>query len=145
MELLYLAAEPCELGTLVAGERTRSSLAGIDVGAVDPLAKGGLGQVEVLPPATIVKVLERCDALRRPERFILMLEAATCDYLGRGGERPETWPAAQRWALLLKHFAGVDAGEIARNCSEKSQIAQHVHAARVAAVSALHKPALPAD
>lgn len=116
-----------------------------DLACMTAREHGVLGQVEVLRPATIVKVLERCDALRRPERFMLMLEAATCDYLGRGGERPETWPAAQRWALLLKHFAGVNAGEIARNCSEKSQIAQHVHAARVAAVSALLKPVLPAD
>jgi hypothetical protein len=45
--LFHVAAEPCELGMLVAGEGTRRSLAGIDVGAVDPLAKGGLGQVEV--------------------------------------------------------------------------------------------------
>jgi hypothetical protein len=37
-----------ELGTLVAREGTGRTLACIDVGAVDPLAQGGLGQVEVL-------------------------------------------------------------------------------------------------
>lgn len=37
-----------ELGPLVAREGAGRALAGIDVGTVDPLAQGGLGQVEVL-------------------------------------------------------------------------------------------------
>ena len=126
-------------------ERLRSPADCRDLACMTAREHGILGQVEALRPATIVKVLERCDALRRPERFMLMLEAATCDYLGRGGDRPESWPAAQRWVSLLHRFTSVNAGEIARNCSDKSRIAQQVHAARVAAVGAMHRPDLPAQ
>ncbi|MBR0566458.1 multifunctional CCA addition/repair protein [Azoarcus sp. L1K30] len=97
---------------------------------------GILGQVEVLRPETVVKVLERCDALRRPERFEQMLQAAGCDYLGRGGERPQQWPPEARWRQYLDAFSAVDAAGIARECADKSQIPLRIHAARVSAVRA---------
>ena len=62
LELLDLAAEPGELGPLVAGEGAGRSLAGVDVGAVDPLAQGGLGQVEVLGDLGDVAVADAAEA-----------------------------------------------------------------------------------
>ncbi len=104
---------------------------------------GILGQAAVLRPTTMVKVLERCDALRRPQRFLLMLEAAACDHHGRGATPPaqaEPWPPAARWRAARDAARGVDAGAIARACAEKTQIPGAVHAARVAAVRALADP-----
>ena len=89
----------------------------------------------------MVKLIERCDGLRRPERFELMLAAAACDGAGRGTPS-ENAPAARpltRWHAVLAAVRAVDAGTIARNCTDKSLIPQALHAARVAAVKALDK------
>ncbi|MPN44005.1 Multifunctional CCA protein [bioreactor metagenome] len=102
---------------------------------------GTLGQFVILRPETIVKILERCDAQRRPERFVLMLQAAACDYLGRGGNRPPQWPPADGWRLALNAFRQIDAGAIARACNDKSRIPERIHAERVAAVRRLREPA----
>ncbi|ATE61401.1 multifunctional CCA addition/repair protein [Thauera sinica] len=103
---------------------------------------GILGQADILRPETMVKVLERCDALRRPERFLLMLEAATADHLGRGGqdEAGRDWHPAQRWRAAVGAIRAVDAGAVAHACADKSRIPAAVHAARVAAVRALARP-----
>ncbi len=104
---------------------------------------GILGQAAILRPETMVKVLERCDALRRPARFELMLEAAACDHHGRGGRDHgsaaghHAWPPLALWRAAMAAVRGVDAGAIARRCADKAQIPHAVHAARVAAVRAL--------
>jgi tRNA nucleotidyltransferase (CCA-adding enzyme) len=97
---------------------------------------GRLARVTALNPDTLVDVLERCDAARRPERFHALLEAAGCDYFGRGGAWPAPWPSAAPWAAVLAGFFSVDAGEIARNTLDRQQIPARLHATRVAAVQA---------
>jgi hypothetical protein len=54
-----------------------------------------------LTAATIVRLLENTDALRRPDRFEQLLEACACDFHGRLGwqERPYPAPALFRQAL----------------------------------------------
>lgn len=98
---------------------------------------GVFGEAPVLRPETMVKVMERCDALRRPERFILALDATACDHHGRGGGPRPDWAPRALWLAALAAVRGVDAGAIARGCSDKARIPQAVHEARVAAVRAL--------
>lgn len=101
---------------------------------------GILGQAAVLRADTMVKLIERCDALRRPERFLLMLQGAACDHSGRGAgtiTAPADWPPLLRWEAVLHAVRSIDAGTIARNCRDKASIPQALHAARVAAVKAL--------
>jgi tRNA nucleotidyltransferase (CCA-adding enzyme) len=75
--------------------------------------------------------------LRRPERFALALDAAACDYFGRGGgPRPE-WAPRAAWLAALDAVRSLDAGAIARSCANKERIPQAIHAARVDAVRAL--------
>ena len=102
---------------------------------------GILGQAAILRADTMVKLIERCDALRRPERFMLMLQGAACDHAGRGAQRESItdWPPLARWAAVLHAVRGIDAGTIARNCRDKALIPQALHAARVAAVKALDR------
>lgn len=102
---------------------------------------GILGQAAILRADTMVKLIERCDALRRPERFMLMLQGAACDHAGRGAQRESItdWPPLARWAAVLHAVRGIDAGTIARNCRDKALIPQALHAARVAAVRALDR------
>ena len=94
-----------------------------------------------LRPATIVTLLERTDALRRPERFGQLLEACQADFNGRlgWGERP--YPGAGRMLAALAAARAVDAGAVAAACADKADIPARVHAARVAAVKVALKEA----
>jgi len=98
---------------------------------------GTLAHVDELRSAKMVKVLERSDAVRRPERFLSMLDACACDYFGRGaGDAPASavWPPAVRWRAALAAVQAVDAGALAAATINKARIPARIHEARVAAV-----------
>lgn len=97
---------------------------------------GNLSRAAELRPDTMVKLLERGDALRRPERFLLAVEAAACDFHGRTGYEDRDYPPRRLWHAALEAMRSVDAGTIARACADKTQIPQRLHAARVEAVKA---------
>jgi tRNA nucleotidyltransferase (CCA-adding enzyme) len=97
-------------------------------------------RVDLLRPATLVKLLERCDALRRPQRFEAVLAACEADYRGRLGYAGRLYPQAGVWRAALAAVRAVDAGEIARESKDPAQIAARIHAARVAAVKQLGLP-----
>jgi tRNA nucleotidyltransferase (CCA-adding enzyme) len=98
---------------------------------------GEVYKPEALRPATMVKLLERCDVLRRPERFELVLGACEADFRGRLGFAERAFPQADAWRRALGAVRGVDAGAIAKGCTDPAQIPQRIHEARVAAVKAL--------
>jgi tRNA nucleotidyltransferase (CCA-adding enzyme) len=98
---------------------------------------GNIGRTAELRADTRVKLLERADALRRPERFALALAACACDYQGRPGYETRPYAPAARWQAALAAVQGVDAGAIARACTDRGQIPARIHEARVAAVKAL--------
>lgn len=102
---------------------------------------GDIHRAADLRPATIVTLLERTDALRRPERFGQLLEACQADFNGRlgWGERP--YPGAGRMLAALAAARAVDAGAVAAACADKADIPARVHAARVAAVKLALKEA----
>ena len=87
-----------------------------------------------LEAASIVRLLESTDAMRRPERFEQVLEACACDFQGRLGWQDAPYPAASLFRRALALARGVDAAKIAHNCSDPAAIGARVHAARVAAV-----------
>ena len=73
----------------------------------------------------MLQLLERCDALRKPDRFIALLQAAAL-------LAPVDVPA---WALALQAVRGVDAGAIARACQgEAGRIKPALRAARLQAL-----------
>jgi tRNA nucleotidyltransferase (CCA-adding enzyme) len=96
---------------------------------------GEIYRVAELRPETCVKIIERCDALRRPERFEEILGACEADYRGRLGYTERPFDAAGAWRRALAAVRAVDAGAIARACTDPAQIPARIHAARVAAVS----------
>jgi tRNA nucleotidyltransferase (CCA-adding enzyme) len=77
-------------------------------------------------------LLERADALRRPERF----EALLCALAILAGEARQAYLPAARLLRALAVARSVDAGAIARSV-EAAQIASAVRAARLAALSEL--------
>ncbi len=103
---------------------------------------GNVGRAGELRASTMVSLFERCDGLRKPQRFAQMLLAAECDYRGRGDgvsnyhDRP--FPQADRLKAALHAARSIDAGAVAASCGEnKARIPEAVHAARVNAVKAL--------
>jgi tRNA nucleotidyltransferase (CCA-adding enzyme) len=97
---------------------------------------GNIHKIGEMRADTLTKLLERSDALRRPERFEGLLEVAACDFHGRTGFEQQADPHTAPWRTLLAAFRGVNAGAIAAALADKRQIPQRVHEARVAAVAA---------
>lgn len=93
-----------------------------------------------LDEAASLRLLERCDAIRRPERFEEVLLACECDARGRLGHEDSAYPQAPRLKAALKTVLAVDTADIAQQAIQHGkagpQIAQLIHAARVAALKA---------
>ncbi|WP_028455896.1 multifunctional CCA addition/repair protein [Chitinilyticum litopenaei] len=87
-----------------------------------------------LRPATLLELLTRCDALRRPERFGLLLDACLADARGRTGYEQCAYPQADFLRQQLARVQAVDAGAVARAAADKGKIPELVRLARLAAL-----------
>lgn len=90
---------------------------------------------EQMKPSTILRLFKDCDALRRPERFRQMLAAGIADARGRLHFETDPYPQAGWLEQLLAAALSVDAGSIAKSCSDPRQIAVAVDQARTQAIS----------
>lgn len=92
-----------------------------------------------LGAAALVRLLERCDAFRKPERFDGIVLACECDARGRLGLGEQDYPQGELLRHALRAARQVDAGEIAREAQARGlpgpRIAGLVHEARVRAVA----------
>jgi len=95
---------------------------------------GTIHRAGEMTAASIVRLLETTDALRRPERFEQLLEACICDFHGRLGWREVPYPAAELLRQARHAMRSVDAAAIAAACNQPQALAQRLHQARVAAV-----------
>jgi tRNA nucleotidyltransferase (CCA-adding enzyme) len=93
-----------------------------------------------LGAGALVRLFDRCDAIRRPERFMLALQACLCDARGRTGLEDRAYPPASRLPVLLEAARSVDTAHAAAQAMAQgkrgAEIGQVVMAARAAAVSA---------
>lgn len=87
-----------------------------------------------LRPATVLKVIEGNDAVRRPERFLQVLLACEFDARGRLGLAGRAYPQRALMEAALEAARSIDAGAIARS-SARERIAEAVRQARLAAVA----------
>jgi tRNA nucleotidyltransferase (CCA-adding enzyme) len=97
---------------------------------------GDIYKIDELRPTTVLRLLERCDVFRRPERFDEMLGACEADYRGRLGFESREFPQSQSWRNAVTAARMVDAGPIAAACTVATQIPERVHEARAAAIAA---------
>jgi len=100
-----------------------------------------------LDAAALLRLFERCDALRRPARFVQVLQACECDARGRTGLEAAPYPPVRRLPPLLQAALAVDTAAVAAAAVARGQagpaIGAAVHAARVDAVhAALQGPPL---
>ena len=101
---------------------------------------GNIHRSEGFGAAALVRLLERCDAFRKPARFADILLACECDARGRLGWSEQAYPQRQRlWAVLAAAQSVVTA-DVALAATDKGltgpAIGAAVHSARVAAVAA---------
>ncbi len=108
-----------------------------DLAVVVAREHGNIHRSEAFGAAALTRLLERCDALRKPGRFAQALQACEADARGRLGFEDREYPQTARLLMALEAAASVDAGAVARECADNvSLIKDRVHAARVAAVAA---------
>ena len=86
-----------------------------------------------LRPDTLVKLFDRTDALRRPERFEQFLLACEADARGRTGYEDHHYPQADYLRRALEVAASIDAAGIAK-ASDADAIGDSIRRARIAAV-----------
>lgn len=89
-----------------------------------------------LRAATILKVLERVDAFRRPERFHKFLLACEADSRGRTGYEERPYPQAEYLEGAFRAAARVSGREIAREGLEGAQIGEALRRKRLQVISA---------
>ena len=99
-------------------------------------------RAEELRDKTIVKVLEKTDAFRRPDRFEQFLVACEADARGRAGLEDRRYPQANLLRKAYTAAEAVDAREIAEQ-TPPGKIPEAIRKARVRAVGdALRRPAV---
>ena len=92
-----------------------------------------------LSAAALVRLLERCDAIRKPERFAEILQACECDARGRLGFEESAYPQRPRLLAVLAAVQSVVTREIAAQAAARGQsgpqVGALIHQARVEAVA----------
>ena len=100
---------------------------------------GNIHRSESLGAAALVRLLERCDALRKPARFHEVLLACECDARGRLGLSEAAYPQRARLAQALVWAQAVDTAGIAAQAQADGlsgpKVGEQIYRARVAAVA----------
>jgi tRNA nucleotidyltransferase (CCA-adding enzyme) len=90
--------------------------------------------------AALVRLLERCDAFRKPQRFADILLACECDARGRLGHSESPYPQGPRLLAALHAAQQVATHSIATQAelagATGKKVGELIHQARVAAVAA---------
>ncbi len=99
---------------------------------------GNLHRSDEFGAAALVRLLDRCDAWRRPERFAELLLACECDARGRLGLKESAYPQRARLAGVLAAARSVDSAAVAADAAVRGlsgpAVGDALHAARVQAV-----------
>jgi tRNA nucleotidyltransferase (CCA-adding enzyme) len=130
-------------------ERLRVPVDCRELAAVVALEHGNIHRSAEFSAAALVRLLERCDAFRKPARFGEILLACECDARGRLGLENVAYPQRPRLARALAAAQTVVTETVAQAAQAAGlsgpQIGEKIHAARVHAVRTwLEDPAAPA-
>lgn len=98
---------------------------------------GNIHRSQDLDASGVLRLLSRCDALRKPARFAQCLLACQADAQGRTGFETTPYPQAQRLQMALLAAQSVQGGPIvaALTMPNAEQIARAIQTARVHAIS----------
>ncbi len=100
---------------------------------------GNVHRSDGLNAAAIVRLLDRCDAFRKPERFAEALLACECDARGRQGLQQVPYPHRPALLRAFELARAVDTASVAANAMARGlagpQISQAIHQARIDALA----------
>ncbi len=100
---------------------------------------GNIHRSESLNASAVVRLLERCDAFRKPSRFAEVLLACECDARGRLGMDGEPYPQAPRLAAALQGALSIATNSVAEKAMAAGaigpKIGEWIHRARIDAVA----------
>jgi tRNA nucleotidyltransferase (CCA-adding enzyme) len=101
---------------------------------------GHIDGSDALDATGLVRLLERCDAFRKPARFAEVLLACECDSRGRPGSGNAPYPQRERLLAVLATAAAVATDVVAKAAQQSGatgpKIGEAIHQARVEAVAA---------
>ncbi len=99
---------------------------------------GNIHRSEEFNAAAVVRLLERCDAFRKPQRFEQILLACECDARGRLGMQDKSYTQRRRLLTCLAAAQSVATNSVAQEAAAAgvsgSKVGEMIHAARVRAV-----------
>jgi tRNA nucleotidyltransferase (CCA-adding enzyme) len=99
---------------------------------------GNIHRSAELNAEAVMRLLERCDAVRQAERFVRVLQACECDARGRLGFADAPYPQAERLMLAQKAALSVETAPIAQAAAQEGlkgpQIGERITQARVQAI-----------
>jgi len=100
---------------------------------------GNIHRSGPLGAAALVRLLERCDAIRKPQRFADILLACECDARGRLGQEDAPYPQRQRLQAVLDTVLAAQTHTVAGRALAQGisgkDIGKLIHAARIEAVT----------
>jgi tRNA nucleotidyltransferase (CCA-adding enzyme) len=124
---------------LPLSERLRVPLECKELATVVAKEHGNIHRSDDLDAKALLRLLERCDAIRKPERFAQVLLACECDARGRLGKQEDAYPQAKRLGHALALALAVPSAEIAKEAmaagAKAEKIGQAIAAARVQAIA----------
>jgi tRNA nucleotidyltransferase (CCA-adding enzyme) len=101
---------------------------------------GNIHRSAELNAQAVMRLLERCDAIRKPQRFGDALQACECDARGRLGKQDDAYPQAVRLGKALQAALAVATEPIAARAMEAGatgpKIGEMIAQERVRAVAA---------
>ena len=93
-----------------------------------------------LKPKTVLEVLQRTDAFRRPERFQQILNVCQADMQGRLNLHERPYPQAAHWQNLLAAAQNIDIQAVlAEHRAQAAQIPHAIAQARLAQIRPIQK------
>jgi tRNA nucleotidyltransferase (CCA-adding enzyme) len=100
---------------------------------------GNIHRSGELGPEALMRMLDRCDAIRQPERFARVLQACECDARGRQGFEEAAYPQAQRLQRAHQAALSVETAPIAQVAAAQGlkgpQIGAQITQARIQAIA----------
>ncbi len=121
-------------------ERLRVPLACRELAEVVAREHGNVHRSGEFGAAAVLRLIERCDAIRRPERFNEMLLACECDTRGRLGLEASAYPQRERLGRALDLARSIDSAVVAARAVALGlsgpAVGEAIHRARADAVAA---------
>jgi tRNA nucleotidyltransferase (CCA-adding enzyme) len=120
-------------------ERLRVPVECKELAVVVAKEHGNIHRSGELDAKAVLRLLERCDAIRKPQRFAQVLQACECDARGRLGKQDEAYPQAKRLHRALEAAIAVPTAPIAAAAQvqgkQAEQIGQAIAAERIRVLS----------